>query len=74
MSCVDLTSEMTELIETLMRYPLPDNELNRLQQSPVFAMARRWGWVMASGELTGIGWAHAAGLRRDGPGHGILPR
>jgi hypothetical protein len=58
------------LLDLLRVWPLPDEQIGRLRQLPEWSQARRWGWIMESGELTGSGWAHANGDRPKG----ILPR
>ena len=68
MSWVEVTDRMAILLHHLTRWPLPDEDLARLRRTPEWIQARKWGWVMESGELTGIG------SRRAGPiSDGILP-
>jgi hypothetical protein len=66
MSCTPLTPAMRELLEACAEWP--DVDVDQLQ-GPETEQARAWGWVMASGELTGTGWAHVkelpGGLVRD---------
>jgi hypothetical protein len=68
MSCVELTPRMFWLLETLEDYPLDADQLTRLRNTPEWADARAWGWVMESGELSGTGLRHAGARTR-----GIVP-
>jgi hypothetical protein len=51
---------MRELLEVCADWP--DVDIDRLRSRPEWEQARAWGWVMASGELTGTGLAHAKEL------------
>ena len=62
MSCVPVTPEMAELLEALQAGP--DVDLEALRSRPEWEQARKWGWAMQSGELTGTGLAHAGELPR----------
>lgn len=53
---------MRVLLEALTGWPDANTEDLRLR--PEWAQARAWGWVMASGELTGLGYAHVHDLPR----------
>lgn len=46
---------------------LADSQPPPTEHADALAELQAWGWVMASGELTGTGWAH---VRR--PGKGVL--
>lgn len=60
MSCVDLTPAHIAVLAALAdRRPVQEG------MGDVFDELVSWGWVMASGELTGIGHRHA-GTRRRG--------
>ncbi len=60
MSCVPLTPDMQRLLEAAGKWPYVD--LEQLRQSPAWEDAVAWGWVMASGELTGTGARHAGDI------------
>jgi hypothetical protein len=55
MSCVEITDRMAILLHHLTSWPLSDEDISRLRCTPDWLQARAWGWVMESGELTGIG-------------------
>jgi hypothetical protein len=65
MSCVDVTPEMAAMLEALANDEPPEP----FRDTPEWKNARAWGWVMESGELTGIGSRHIPGERP----RGILP-
>ena len=49
MSCVELSDRHQAVLAALVsRHPVPDG------MGDVFAELVSWGWVMASGELTGV--------------------
>lgn len=53
MSCIPLTPDHRQVLDLLAQaQPVPDN-LDTVLDELV-----RWGWVMPSGELTGVGRAH----------------
>jgi hypothetical protein len=62
MSCTPGTPAMLELLEALTAWPDVDTE--DLRRRPEWGQALAWGWVMASGELTGTGLAHVRELPR----------
>jgi hypothetical protein len=64
MSCVDLTPEMGAMLAALRRDDPPDP----YRDTEEWRLAREWGWVMETGDLTGTGRRHAGPLPR-----GILP-
>ena len=51
---------MAELLTTLLDWPDVDSGPCRVISE--WDEARRWGWIMESGELTGSGLAHARSL------------
>jgi hypothetical protein len=53
---------MAALFERLRVWPAID--IDELSQMPEWDEAVRWGWVMHSGELTGLGVAHVIELPR----------
>jgi len=59
MSCVPITPEMSYLLDALRSWPVSLEVLAQLRYMPEWDQARAWGWVMASGELTGSGSRHA---------------
>jgi hypothetical protein len=42
----------------------PDVDTDRLSRSPEWEVALTWGWVMRSGELTGMGYRHVHEIPR----------
>ena len=60
MGSVPVSPAMRELLEELRRWP--DVDLEALRARPEWEVARRWGLVMAHGELTGTGLAHLGEL------------
>jgi hypothetical protein len=57
MSCVDLTDRHRAVLAALAdRQPVPDGMDDVLEELV------RWGWVLASGELTGNGHRHAGDI------------
>jgi hypothetical protein len=62
MSCTPVTTEMADLLDRLRAYA--DVDLEELRRWPEWPQARAWGWVMESGELTGLGFAHVHELPR----------
>ena len=59
MSCVELSDRHRAVLAVLAaRQPVPDG------MQDVFAELVEWGWVMASGELTGIGHRHVGTVGR----------
>ena len=64
MSCVPVTPEMLRLLEACQSWPLPPEDLQRLQGTPEWDEARTWGWIMETGRLTGMGARHAGALPR----------
>jgi hypothetical protein len=65
MSCVEVTPSMAAMLGALANDEPPD----QYRDTPEWKNARAWGWVMESGELTGIGSRHIPGERP----RGILP-
>jgi len=59
MSCVVITPDMSYLLDALRAWPVSPEVLAQLREMPECAQAREWGWVTASGELTGTGSRHA---------------
>jgi hypothetical protein len=62
-SCVPINPAMTFLLEALRAWPLSAHVLEELRAMPEWDEARAWGWIMASGELTGTGARHAGNPR-----------
>ena len=62
MSCVPITAAMRQLLEDLTAWP--DIHTEDLRRRPEWDQARAWGWVMESGELTGLGLGHVRELPR----------
>jgi hypothetical protein len=62
MSAIELSDRMAILLHYLARCPLAEADLERLRRTPEWIHARAWGWVDASGELTGDGHRHARDL------------
>lgn len=63
MSCVDLTAEMSTLLRELLAHPNIDPErLEQLRSTPEWETASAWGWLLPSGELSGIARSHAGPL------------
>lgn len=60
MGSVTVSPAMRQLLEELRRWP--DVDLESLRAHPEWALARAWGWVMESGELTGSGFAASGQL------------
>ena len=56
MSCTPVTEAMAELLEALQAWPGVDAD--QLRDRPEWTQARKWGWIMESGELTGSGSRH----------------
>jgi hypothetical protein len=52
---VPVTPEMSWLLDALRAWPVGPEVLAELRQMPEWSQARSWGWIMASGELTGTG-------------------
>jgi hypothetical protein len=48
---------MPELLDRLRSYP--DVDLEELRHCPQWHQALHWGGIMASSELTGLGYAYA---------------
>jgi hypothetical protein len=69
MSCVHITPEMSYLLEACRSYPLCPEVLEQLKTMPEWQQAQDWGWIMRTGELTGMGASHAGplpkGIARD---------
>jgi hypothetical protein len=65
MSCVEITPEMRRLLDACRNYPLGPEVLEQVRATPEWEQARKWGWVMETGELTGMGANHA-GIRHRG--------
>jgi len=57
MSYVELTHEMATLLVALRSWPHVD--LEGLRALPEWKLARDWGWIEESGELTPTGARHA---------------
>lgn len=57
MSCVDITHDMATLLVALRSWPHVD--LEALRVMPEWKLARDWGWILESGELTESGARHA---------------
>jgi hypothetical protein len=55
-------------LDAMRSWPVCPEVLEQVRATPEWAEARAWGWVMETGELTGIGSRHAWGA-----GEGILP-
>jgi len=68
MSCVPITPDMRYLLDVLRSWPISAEMLAQVKATPEWEEARAWGWVMASGELTGFGAGHAWELPQ-----GIVP-
>ena len=64
MSCVHITHDMATLLVALRSWP--DVNLEALRAMPEWKLAREWGWIMESGELTGSGHQHAGGEQPAG--------
>ena len=62
MSCVALTAAHVAVL-----YALADRQSPPPEHADALAELQRWGWVMASEELTGTGWAHVRS-----PGKGVF--
>lgn len=59
MSCVNLTENHRRLLYLLARgQPVPDD------LAPELEGLKRWGWVLQTNELSGVGWAHTAPVNR----------
>ena len=61
MSCIRITPEMRSLLEALRTLPPPPEVLARLKEMTEWDQALEWGWIMKSGDLTGMGARHAPG-------------
>jgi hypothetical protein len=57
MSCVDISHGMATLLVALRSWPHVD--LVALRAMPEWRMARDWGWIAESGEMTETGARHA---------------
>lgn len=64
MSCVPITPEMAYLLETCRSWPVSLEVLEELRAMPEWDQARAWGWIMASGELTGTGHRHTGPISK----------
>ncbi len=54
MSCIDLTTDHREVLDLLAPgQPVPEHLAGVMEESV------RWGWALSTGELTGVGLAHA---------------
>jgi hypothetical protein len=51
---------MRSLLDALRSWP--EVNVDAWRETPEWADARRWGWVMESGELTGTGLGHVKEL------------
>jgi hypothetical protein len=60
MSCVEVTPAMAAMLEALAH----DEPADPFRDTPEWKNARAWGWVMESGELTGIGHRHAGPISK----------
>ena len=60
MSRTPITAAMRRLLDALAAWPDVDTEA--LRRCSEWAQASAWGWVMESGELTGIALAHVKEL------------
>ena len=50
---------MVWLLDALRGWPISPEVLAQLRAMPEWEQAVTWGWIMASGELTGGGTRHA---------------
>jgi hypothetical protein len=58
---------MSYLLEACRSYPMNPNVLEQLQAMPEWDEAVKWGWVNPrTGELSGMGRAHAPGGIKKG--------
>jgi hypothetical protein len=69
MSCVHITPEMRYLLDALRSYPVSTEVLEQIQSMAEWEQALEWGWVVHTGQLTGMGASHAGplpkGIARD---------
>jgi hypothetical protein len=61
MSFVPVTPEMSYLLDALWSWPVSDEVLDQLKAMPEWEQAQAWGWVIRTGQLTGMGARHAPG-------------
>ena len=62
MSCVPITPEMRYLLEACRSWPVSPEVLDQIQVMPEWEQAQKWGWIMRTGRLTGMGAGHAGPL------------
>jgi hypothetical protein len=53
---------MLFLLQACRSYPLCPDVFERLNTMPEWEQARNWGWILRTGELTGMGASHAGQL------------
>lgn len=59
MSCTTLTADQRRVLDLLAQgQPVPEDLVS------VMVELVQWGWALRSGELTGVGWAHAGEVSR----------
>ncbi|MET0566599.1 MAG: hypothetical protein ABW021_09165 [Acidimicrobiia bacterium] len=64
MSCVPITPDMSYLLDALRGYPVSTDVQEQLRAMLEWEQARKWGWIMRTGELTDMGSRHASPISK----------